>query len=223
MSLTLAVDITGECGSIALADTQGIREEVLLLEPRAFSEVLFGEIRALLHRQNVAVKEIGLFAGAAGPGSFTGVRIGLAAIKGLAEVLRQPVVTVSNLEAVATYGTGPLRAALIDARRGEFYAALFDAAGNPVIPESVISLDRFLSLMPEEEVEWVSSDPDAFAAQLEGTRFASMPRKRAPRGLAGAIARIAIGRLAAGLAVDPAVVEANYVRRSDAEVFWKQF
>ena len=97
MMLTLAVDTTANFGSIALADENGVREEVLLHAPQGFSNVLFGEIEALLVRQGVLLPEIDLFAGASGPGSFTGVRVGLSAIKGLAEVLGKRVVAVSNL------------------------------------------------------------------------------------------------------------------------------
>ncbi len=82
--LTLAVDTTAEFGSIALADHNAVREELLLHAPAGFSNVLFGAIEALLARQRVSLSEIDLFAGASGPGSFTGVRIGLSAIKGLA-------------------------------------------------------------------------------------------------------------------------------------------
>jgi tRNA threonylcarbamoyladenosine biosynthesis protein TsaB len=121
MTLTLAVDTTAEFGSIALADEDdatGVREEVRVQAPRGFSQVLFGEIEALLNRQGVQLNEIELFAGASGPGSFTGVRVGLAAIKGLAEVLGRPVVAVSNLEALAGFGKSNARATIIDARRG---------------------------------------------------------------------------------------------------------
>jgi tRNA threonylcarbamoyladenosine biosynthesis protein TsaB len=219
MTLTLAVDTAGDYGSLALADESGTREEVLLHEPRGFSHILFAAIEALLQRQNIALNDIHLFAAAAGPGSFTGVRVGLAAVKGLAEVLHRRVVPVSNLEAVATFGTRPQRAAIIDARRGEVYAALY---GNEPIPESVISLEKFLGRLPATPVEWVSPDLSTFAPLLNGTRFESMPRVEAPRALAAAIARIAIARHAAGLSLDPAAIEANYVRRSDAEIFWKE-
>ena len=214
MPLTLAVDTTGDYGSIALGD-----EEVLLHEPRGFSHILFSEIEALLARQHVTLRDIELFAGASGPGSFTGVRVGLAAMKGLAEVLGKRVVAVSNLEAVASFGSAPLRAAIIDARRGEFYATLIDAAGgNKVIPESVLPFDRFLTRLPNTPFEWVSADLAAFVPLLAGTPFESFPRVEAPRALAGAIARLAMARPAS----DPAAIEANYVRRSDAEIFWKE-
>ena len=125
MPLTLAVDTTGEYGSIALADETGTREEALLHEPQGFSHVLFAEIEALLRRQSAALREIALFAAASGPGSFTGVRVGLSAMKGLGEVLCRPVAAVSNLEAVASFGTAPLRAAVIRRTpRGVLYRAV---------------------------------------------------------------------------------------------------
>jgi tRNA threonylcarbamoyladenosine biosynthesis protein TsaB len=200
MTLTLAVDITAELGSIALADEHGVREEVVVHAPQGFSQVLFGEIEALLRRQAVALPDIELFAGAAGPGSFTGVRVGLAAIKGLAEVLGKRIVAVSNLEALAEFGKSDARATVIDARRGEVYAALYDGAGNQLIPETVLPLEKFKEMVTDRNVEWIST----------------------PLPLAGAVARIAIRKATQGLAQDPAAIEANYVRRSDAELLWKE-
>jgi tRNA threonylcarbamoyladenosine biosynthesis protein TsaB len=207
MTLTLAVDTTAEFGSIALADednASGVREEVRVHAAQGFSQVLFGEIEALLERQGVRLNEIELFAGASGPGSFTGVRVGLAAIKGLAEVLGKHVVAVSNLEALAEFGKSNARATIIDARRGEVYAALYDGAGNQIIPEAVLPMEKFKEILADRRVEWISQ-PDS----------GRMP-------LAGAIARIAIRKTKHGLARDPAAIEANYVRRSDAELLWKE-
>jgi len=221
--LTLAADTTAEFGSLALANESGVIEEVLLHEPKGFSASLFGQIEALLGRQGVALNDIGLFAGASGPGSFTGVRVGLAAIKGLAEVLGKPAAAVSNLQALASFGSGPLRAAVIDAKRGEVYGALYDSAGNTVADEVVAPFPRFLELLGDRDFEWVCADFDPFAAALSGTRYEPMPVTIAPRALAGAIARSAIERQQAGKPCEVASIEANYVRRSDAELLWKGF
>ncbi len=218
--LTLAVDTTANLGSIALADENGVREEVLLHAPQGFSNVLFGEIEALLVRQGVLLPEIDLFAGASGPGSFTGVRVGLSAIKGLAEVLGKRVVAVSNLRALAEFGESDARATVIDARRGEVYAALYDSAGRQIVPEVVLPFPKFLTLLPEREIEWISQDFEVFLPELAETRFAQYPIVNAPRAVASAIARIAILKAAHGLAQDPAAIEANYVRRSDAELLY---
>jgi tRNA threonylcarbamoyladenosine biosynthesis protein TsaB len=219
--LTLAVDTTAEFGSIALADANGTVEEVPMHSTEGFSGVLFSHIEALLARQGVALRDIQLFAGASGPGSFTGVRIGLAAVKGLGEVLGRPVVAVSNLAALADFGQADVRTAVIDARRGEVYAGLFDKAGDEVIPEMVLPFPKLLALLGEREFEWVSSDLYPLRAALTGTRFEAVPVITAPRALAAAIARIAIRRSQTGALQDLAAIEANYVRRPDAEILWK--
>jgi tRNA threonylcarbamoyladenosine biosynthesis protein TsaB len=218
--LSLAVDTTADFGSIALVDESGVREEVLLHAPEGFSQVLFGAMEALLGRQRIRLAEIELFAGAAGPGSFTGVRVGLSAMKGLAEVCGKRVVAVSNLEALAEFGKSDARAAVIDARRGEVYAALYNNAGNQIIPEMVVPFQKFLILLPEREIEWISQDFAPFLPALAGTRFEHDPLVLAPRAMAGAIARLAIRRAGEGLSQDPAAIEANYVRRSDAEILY---
>jgi tRNA threonylcarbamoyladenosine biosynthesis protein TsaB len=219
---TLAVDTTAEFGSIALLDESGVREEVLLYAPRGFSGPLFEQVEALLARHNVPLAAIDLFAGASGPGSFTGVRIGLAAVKGLGEVLSRPVIAVSNLEALAEFGQGDLRATVIDARRGEVFAAVFDRSGNPLIAECVATFPRFLEMLGDRDCEFISTNFDPFRPALSGTRFERYSVITAPRGLAGAIGRIALRRAASGEIFDPAAIEANYVRRSDAELLWKR-
>lgn len=213
MMVTLAVDTTAEFGSIALADENGVREEVLVHAPQGFSQVIFGEIEALLVRQGVRLAEIELFAGASGPGSFTGVRVGLSAIKGLAEVLGKRVVAVSNLEALAEFGETDVRATIIDARRGEVYAAVYDGAGNQIVPEAVLPFEKFVEMLGGRQVEWISQGFEPL------TGYGGI---RAPLAIAGAIARIAIRKAKQGLARDPAAIEANYVRRSDAELLWKE-
>ena len=212
MTVTLAIDTTADFGSVALADENGVREEVLLHAPQGFSQVVFGEIEALLQRHGIRLAEIELFAGASGPGSFTGVRVGLAAVKGLAEVLGRRVVAVSNLEALSEFGEGDARATIIDARRGEVYAALYDAAGNQIIPEAVLPFERFREIVSGRDVEWISQGFEP----LEELGVIT-----APRAIAGAIARIAIRKKKRGMGSDPAAIEANYVRRSDAELLWK--
>jgi tRNA threonylcarbamoyladenosine biosynthesis protein TsaB len=215
--LTLAVDTTADYGSIALADEKGVREETLLHAPQGFSHVLFGEIEALLKRQGVRLADIELFAGASGPGSFTGVRVGLSAMKGLAEVLGKKVVAVSNLEAAAEYGTSAARAVVIDARRGEVYAAVYGGAGHQIVQEVVAPFLRFVAMLPDTAVEWVSPDEDVLTRLLGENGLGSCPVTTAPRAIAGVIARIAILRKNA---MDPAGIEANYVRRSDAELLY---
>src|ERR1019366_4064575 len=151
------------------------------------------------------------------PGSFTGVRVGLSAMKGLAEVLGKKVVAVSNLEAVAEYGTSAARAVVIDARRGEVYAAVYGGAGNQIVQEVVTSFSRFVAVLPDTPLEWVSPDDAVLTRLLAEAGLESCAVTRAPRAVAGVIARIAMFRKNA---LDPAGIEANYVRRSDAELLY---
>jgi tRNA threonylcarbamoyladenosine biosynthesis protein TsaB len=197
--LILALDTTHEHGSLALVRGSETLEEEVLHEPEGFSKVLFRRLQALLARHNLKPADIDCFAAAAGPGSFTGVRVGLACIKGLAEALDKPAIAVSNLEALARFGTAPLRAVWIDARREEIYGAVYDAGGKLICPEVVASYDAWRVTLPSEVTEFVTE----------------------PHPLAAVIARIADERLAAGDPGDPAAIDANYGRRSDAELRWK--
>jgi tRNA threonylcarbamoyladenosine biosynthesis protein TsaB len=211
--LILALDTTHEHGSLALARGTELLEEIPLHGPTGFGQVMYGALTALLKGHGVAIGDIDRFAAASGPGSFTGVRVGLACIKGLAEATGKPAVAVSNLEAIASYGNAPLRAAILDARRGDVYAAVYDDEAQIVVPETVGKLDVFLKLLPNTEIVFVSSDFTPFADAVP-----SHLRIQAPTALAAAIARIAATRHPS----DPAALDANYVRRSDAELFWKE-
>jgi tRNA threonylcarbamoyladenosine biosynthesis protein TsaB len=217
----LALDTTSEFGSLALLAGDSLAAEVPLLSSEGFGHILFGHLDALLERNGWKLEDIDCFAAAAGPGSFTGVRVGLAAAKGLAEALGKPVVAVSNLAAVAWFGGAPLRAAVLDARRGQIYGAVYNAGLRPVLPEIVTSFPEWLKTLPEGGLEFVSPDFAPFRHALAGTRFENTPVRETPRALAAAIARIALEKLRAAPAGDPAEIDANYVRRSDAELFWK--
>ena len=221
--LILAVDTTHEFGSLALLHGPEVLEEVLLHSPEGFGHILFGRLGELLARHAAKPADVDCFAAASGPGSFTGVRIGLAAVKGLAEATGRPAVAVSNLAAMARYGSAGLRAVVLDARRGEIYGAVYDAFGRAVAAETVMPFAEWLRSLPEGEIEFVATDFSPFAGALEGTRFAAAAVTTAPRALAAAVGQIAHERWRAGEAGDPAGVDANYVRRSDAELFWKEY
>ena len=215
--LILAVDTTHEYGSLALTRGRELLEEVSLHAPTGFSQVLYRYLAELLARHTLKAEAIDCFAAASGPGSFTGVRVGLACVKGLAEACGRPAVAVSNLQALASFGTAPLRAVVLDARRGEVYGAVYDATGCLVSPEVVAPFASWIETLPAGELEFVSRDFTPFQASLAGTRFEQAVIKTAPRALAGAVARLA----ALAEPQDPAALDANYVRRCDAELLWK--
>jgi tRNA threonylcarbamoyladenosine biosynthesis protein TsaB len=217
--LVLAIDTTHEFGSLAL--TSARTDEISLHAPAGFGQVLYAHLGRLLARNGVEPGMIDCFAAASGPGSFTGVRVGLACIKGLAEACGKPAVAVGNLEAMASFGTAPLRAVVMDARRGEVYGAVYDEAGRAVLPEVVAPFPAWLESLPDG-VEFVSTDFAPFRASLTDTRFEDASVVTAPRALAAAIAHIACARWLRGEACDPAALDANYVRRPDAELLWKE-
>jgi tRNA threonylcarbamoyladenosine biosynthesis protein TsaB len=198
----LSIDTTSGSGSIALTEANVVIEEVALDAPEGFGHVLFGHIQHLLDKNGTTVHQMECFAAASGPGSFTGVRVGLAAVKGLAEATGKRVVAVSNLRALAFFGSAPLRATVIDARRGEVYAAVYNSRLELVMPEVVVKLDAWFPALPA-------------GCELIST-------VGAPRALAAAIGHIAWDEFTAGRSSDPAEIDANYVRRSDAELFWKE-
>jgi tRNA threonylcarbamoyladenosine biosynthesis protein TsaB len=218
MPLILAVDTTSEYGSLALVRDGELLEESLLHAPASFSPVLYEELAQLLKRHGVELADVACFAAASGPGTFTGVRVALGCVKGLAEAMGRPAVAVSNLQAVARYGTARLRGVLLDARRGEIYGAVYDDAGKLVTHEVVAKFGPWLETLPDGVEEFLSND---LTVTLEGTRFADARVVTAPRALAGVIARIAGERLARGEASDAAALDANYVRRTDAELALK--
>ena len=220
--LILAIDTTRECGSLALVRGGELIEETVRHAPGGFAHVIYQCLERLLDDHGVKPAMVDCFAAASGPGSFTGVRVGLACIKGLADALGKPAVAVSNLEALATFGVAPLRAVVLDARRGEIYGAVYDAAGRLAAPEVVAKFPAWLATLPEGDLEFVATDFTPFRAALAGTRFERARVTTAPPALAAAVARIALLRFLAGEASDPAALDANYVRRSDAELFWRE-
>ena len=216
----LAIDTTAAYGSIALVRDGALVEEVPMHSPEGFGQILFQHIAALLDRHGLKPQDIACFASATGPGSFTGVRIGLSAAKGLAESTGRKVAGVSNLRAIAAYGVGPLRAAVLDARRGEIYGAVYDSGLRIVQEEIVRPFAAWIDGLPDGVVEFVTQDATVFAGAIAGhPRFASAAVRQAPRALAGAIGEIAAKD---GVFLDPVELDANYVRRSDAELMWKE-
>lgn len=215
--LVLAIDTTTETGSLALARDGVVIAEERLESPDGYGHVLFDRIAALLAGNGVALEEIEVFAAAAGPGTFTGVRVGLTAAKGLASALGKRAAGVSNLRALALLGAGDRRAAILDARRGEVYAGLFDATANPLGPEAVMPLRQWVEALPPGETTFVFSGAGALVDALEVDALG----ERAPRVIAGRPLAAAIALLAPGQATDPALLDANYVRKSDAEMAWR--
>jgi tRNA threonylcarbamoyladenosine biosynthesis protein TsaB len=206
--MILAIDTAHEFGSLALFSPAGLIEEFPLHGPDGFSHSLFGFIGALLARHSLTPQDLSAVAAALGPGSFTGLRVGLTAAKGLAEATGKPAFGVSNLAAMASLARTPFPAPFYDARRGEVYARL------PGGEEVVRPFPAFLGSLPPD-AELISFDFSIYPVQ--GHR-----QTQVSRSLAGAVARIAWQEFQSGSCPDPMLIDANYVRRSDAELHWRE-
>lgn len=226
--IVLAFDTTSRRGGLALLHNGHVMEARAVSAPDGFAAKLYPEIRDLLEQNEVSLAEVDCYASASGPGSFTGIRIGLTAVKSLAEVNRKKVVGVSNLRAMAELGEGGFRAPLMDARRGEVYAAVYDAQGLAVVDEMVTRWPAFVELVGRREVTFLSCDAGLFtekgAAPLGAARRSSSGSARhmilkAP--LAVGVGRIATRLMVSGEVLDPLELNANYVRRPDAELNWR--
>lgn len=218
----LALDTTTEFGSVALRiDGRSVGERHIH-SPDGFAHVVFQHIEALLAQANQPLSDIDCFAAASGPGSFTGVRVGLTIAKGLAEAQRKPVAAVSNLRALAAFGQAERRAAVLDARRGEVYAAVYDSQLNLVEPEIVMKFSNWLQTLKGENYEFITATSAPFKSMSTATRFAEMQWTEAPRSFANAVALCAELDAANGRLLDPIAADANYVRRSDAELAWRE-
>ena len=215
--MILALDTTSEFGSLALLKSGQLLGEHTIHSPDGFGHVLYGELALFLAAQNVMLEQIECFAAASGPGSFTGVRVGLAAIKGLAEATGRPAVAVSNLRAMAYYGSARFRAAVLDARRGEVYGAVYSSSLDLVGEETVSTLADWIASLPAANLEFITTDFGPF----QHLTNLGIPVVTSPSALAAAVGQIASRVFELGQAVDPAAIDANYVRRSDAELLWK--
>jgi len=217
--LILAIDTSWKQGSVALARGDGREFALIEMAPVAggtFSAQLIPEISALLAKHKIGKEEIDGFGAASGPGSFTGLRVGLAAIKALAEVLKKPIAAVSVLEAlaVAAGASGTVIAAL-DAGRSEAYVGeyvLGDGSATKV-NESLVGQEELPALVAGQGKATVVTPDEAIAKLLDARRVA--------RPQSDAIARLAIRKILAGETVAPEELDANYIRRSDAEIFAK--
>jgi len=224
--LILGIDTSGRQGSVALLRDQGEELSTLDLLPLSggqYSERLVPTIAELLARHGIERSGIGLIAVASGPGSFTGLRIAIATVKGLAEAFDTPVVDISVLEAVALASgmEGEIIAAL-DAQRSEvFFAEYVVAPGRSGSAqkdhEALAGFEDFTAFLATVAPPAKVFTPDeALATRLQevGIDVQTLGRPSAE-----AFARIAYGRFLGGVRADVATLDANYLRRSDAEIF----
>jgi tRNA threonylcarbamoyladenosine biosynthesis protein TsaB len=212
----LAIDTCGPSGSVALGRlSYGGAVEILgqiELEGRSYSATLVAAVGDLLGGAGVRLEDLGAIVAVNGPGSFTGVRVGLSAVKGLAEVSGIPVVAVSRLEVLAwKAGVG---SSALDAHRSEVFLRLALPGTEPIE-----------LLAGAEELAAVAVPPaavalcDDAAAALIGAAWPGAEVVRLAAPTAADALHLAASSVAGGDFVDLALLDGHYLRRSDAEIF----
>lgn len=221
--LVLALDTTTRGGSSALIDDEAVVREQEGDASRPHGERLPAELMALLERANVRVEDIDAYAVAVGPGSFTGLRVGIATMQGLAFAKGKPLVGVSAMDALEFVGrtlSGPAMTTIatwVDAWRGEVYAALY-AAGREVAPPVVDKPETLLARLGDQPMLFIGDGAASYADVIRRTLPSATIAAPALPLLAGAIGRIAIEAVRAGHHPPPHAIRALYVRRPDAEI-----
>ena len=214
----LAVDTSGKNGSLALVRFDGEigrTLELLLLEGGAFSAQLIPQISALLVKQSLSKHQIDGFAVVSGPGSFTGLRVGLAAIKASAEVLQKPIAAVSLLEVVArAAGTRGRMIAVLDAGRDDVYVGAYEFGADQACDpkEELLRIDELRAKVAGRAV----ITPDQTLAdrlEADGLKVTLIPHPRAD-----AVAGLGFEKIRNGEVVSPEALDATYIRRTDAEI-----
>ena len=246
--LIFAIDTSGQFGGVTLAEADKELFRLIESAPIAggtFSAQLIPTLSALLNKHGFRVTDIGGFAAASGPGSFTGLRVGLSAIKGLAETLRKPIATVSILQAVAANvmwaaGDGrhrhPICRVALDASRSEVFYAEYECL-HPVAPklvrESLLSMAELaeqvrvlggttnLATPDTTVIEALRKSVDPFLVDIAFCAHFGAGPSPVPRPTSEDVAKIGARKLFAGDTVSVEALDANYLRRSDAEIFFK--
>ena len=220
----LALDTATKVGSVAIMEDDNVLAESTLNADITHSETLLPSINDMLKETALSMTDMDLFALTLGPGSFTGIRIGVSTIKGFAFALNRPVVGVSTLEALAyNFSSSPLKITpILDARRGEVYTATFRWEGDRMLR---LSEDR--AVPPEKMLEEIDEETLFAGDGLE--KYGDMIKSRLgtlaneatkPQGLirASSIATLGLERYEKGETLDIATLTPLYLRKSEAEI-----
>ncbi len=219
-SLVLGIDTCGPSGSVALGRLDRDTLEVLgqtELAGRTYSATLVAALGELLKQHDVALRELGALLAVNGPGSFTGVRVGLSAVKGLAEPFGIPVLAVSRLEVLAgkakTQGAG-IQSAALDAHRHEVFLRV-EAPGAKV--REILAGRAELGLFETRPAEIAICDAET--EELLGAAWPDVRLMRVEAPSAADALELAMRKIQIGAFNDVALLDGHYLRRSDAEIF----
>lgn len=212
--LLLGIDTCGPSGTVALGQLSGVNLEILgetRLEGRTYSATLVAAVGELLKAHGLALGDLAGIVGVSGPGSFTGVRVGLSAVKGLAEGAALPVVAVSRLQVLAEKAACPNAA--LDAHRHELFLRIQNPGDGAI--ELLAGRNELMHLPAPRRIAVC----DDAAATLLASVWPETTLLRIPAPTAGDALRVAAPDIRAARFVDIALLDGHYLRRSDAEIF----
>jgi|Deesub1362A_J573_1020465.scaffolds.fasta_scaffold01448_5 tRNA threonylcarbamoyladenosine biosynthesis protein TsaB len=225
----IAVETSTFTGSIAVVDDQeGLIAELKLSVRVVHSERLMPSIKWLLESSRIALNEIDAFGIAIGPGSFTGLRIGLSTVKGLSYATHKPIVPVPTLDAFARVlpYCSYLICPMLDARKREVYAALYkweDHECVKIMDELAIRPDQLIDRLKDEKVIFAGEGAilyrDIIIEKMGDRAIFAPPSQMRPS--AATVGEIAIEEFSKGHSVDPVSLTPFYIRKSEAEIRWK--
>jgi tRNA threonylcarbamoyladenosine biosynthesis protein TsaB len=223
--LILGIDTSSKLGGVALIEARSDGSdyralEIVGIEGGTFSAELVPQVAAMLARHDKKKEQLGGIAAISGPGSFTGLRVGLAAVKGLAETLKLPIAALSMLEVMASASSAHDTVhAVLDAGRGEVYVGEYKATGRSVtcVREYLQSLSQLAADLKAMGHAARVVTPDLTVADAIRSNRTRVMRILRPR--PDVIARLGLRRILAGKTITPEALDANYIRRSDAEIF----
>ncbi len=223
--IVLSLDTTTRAGSAALLRNGEVIAEVSGDPALTHGQRLPGELMRLLAEAGIPLSDVTLLAVAAGPGSFTGLRVGIATVQGLSMATGRPVVPVSSLEALARAradrDVDGLIVPWMDAQRGEVYSAVYDRTGRQILLEATAlspaaTLERIEAFASSAPLHFVGDGAVRYStAIVEALGQRARVDPSVPR-LAASIARIAAGE--PSRALPPHAITPIYVRRPDAEL-----
>jgi tRNA threonylcarbamoyladenosine biosynthesis protein TsaB len=222
----LAFETATPAGSIALVSGEDVLAEEALSRGRQASETFLAAVRELLLRAGRKAGDVACVAASAGPGSFTGLRVGMAAAKGFCFGLGVPIVAVPTLHALALTARGAGEAftvcPVLDARKKEVYAAFFRREKDACLrltPDMAVAPEALLDRLPQGRVMFLGDGGGLFGPFFRARLGDRAVFPSAGEGLpsAGAVGRLAFRLAGEGRAKDPRSAVPAYIRRSEAE------
>jgi tRNA threonylcarbamoyladenosine biosynthesis protein TsaB len=233
--LILAIDTCSPTSSVAIRRDAELLGVISTCTEEDHSSRIFRQIELLLSELSLKIGEFDVFAVSTGPGTFTGLRVGLTAAKGWAEAYEKPIAAVSGLEVLASQYHGPAKTVVpvVDARRAQLYfgryvteasangtlrlegeeqvgspRVLFEGLGSEACPSSVVIVTPQPALVARLQQEFRETHTNAPEFAIEEVFDVLAPY----------IGRLAYSRAQEGRLVDSLQLDANYIRRADAEV-----